>query len=89
MTAPKGYRWTQDNWKLDTAGPWIDDTLKIVVISHEIFLVSPEEGGWVYSDTNWEYSGKNQDRPARLTRRRRWLRQCERIPIDISSSSSW
>ena len=29
MTAPKGYRWTQDNWKLDTAGPWIDDTLGI------------------------------------------------------------
>ncbi|KAI8140449.1 integral peroxisomal membrane peroxin-domain-containing protein [Fennellomyces sp. T-0311] len=72
MTAPKGYRWTQDNWKLDSAGPWIDDVLGIE------FLVTPEEGGWVYTDNNWEYSGK-QERQGRLTRRRRWIRQCERI----------
>ncbi|KAI9258151.1 integral peroxisomal membrane peroxin-domain-containing protein [Phascolomyces articulosus] len=82
MAAPKGYRWTQDNWKLDTAGPWIDDTLGIE------FLVSPEEGGWVYTDNNWEYSGKKQERPARLTRRRRWIRQCERIPNNAVPSSS-
>ena len=29
MAAPKGYRWSQDNWQLDTTGPWIDDVLGI------------------------------------------------------------
>lgn len=29
MAAPKGYRWSQDNWHLDTTGPWIDDVLGI------------------------------------------------------------
>ncbi|CDS05954.1 hypothetical protein LRAMOSA08482 [Lichtheimia ramosa] len=79
MTAPKGYRWSQDNWQLDTTGPWIDDVLGIE------FLVSPEEGGWVYTNNHWEYEGKSngKDRQGRLTRRRRWIRNCIRTTNDM------
>lgn len=27
--APTGYQWTQDDWQLDTTGPWVDDSLGI------------------------------------------------------------
>lgn len=27
LPAPKGYHWIEDNWTLDTTGPWMDDTL--------------------------------------------------------------
>lgn len=29
MPAPKGYRWIQDNWRLDTTGPWVDDSVGV------------------------------------------------------------
>ncbi|KAI7906154.1 Peroxin/Dysferlin domain-containing protein [Cokeromyces recurvatus] len=29
LPAPKGYHWIEDNWTLDTTGPWIDETLEI------------------------------------------------------------
>lgn len=27
LPAPKAYHWIEDNWSLDTTGPWMDDTL--------------------------------------------------------------
>jgi hypothetical protein len=29
LSAPKGFRWAEDNWRLDEKGPWIDDQLGI------------------------------------------------------------
>ncbi|KAI8391591.1 integral peroxisomal membrane peroxin-domain-containing protein [Radiomyces spectabilis] len=29
FAAPEGYQWKEDNWELDTTGPWIDDSLGI------------------------------------------------------------
>jgi len=55
-------------------------------------MVSPENGGWVYTDNNWEnprngnnlinnqQSETSDDKS--VTRRRRWVRKCER---DINS----
>lgn len=34
LPAPKGYHWIQDNWKLDTTGPWMDDTLGLGKIKY-------------------------------------------------------
>lgn len=50
-------------------------------------MVVPEEGGWVYSNHDWISSGKGQkdtNRLGRLTRRRRWVRRCEKIGQKIS-----
>ncbi|KAI8885244.1 hypothetical protein K501DRAFT_246386 [Backusella circina FSU 941] len=78
LSAPKGYRWTEDNWKLDEKGPWIDDHLGIEII------VTPENGGWVYTDDNWKNPRDNSNIKS-TTRRRRWVRQCERILNESSS----
>ncbi|EPB91412.1 hypothetical protein HMPREF1544_01734 [Mucor circinelloides 1006PhL] len=86
LPAPDGYHWIEDNWSLDQNGPWIDEILGIEV------MVSPENGGWVYTDNNWEnprngnnlinnqQSETSDDKS--VTRRRRWVRKCER---DINS----
>ncbi|KAF7723525.1 hypothetical protein EC973_001900 [Apophysomyces ossiformis] len=70
---PKGYRWTEDSWRLDTTGPWVDDILGI------------EEDGWLYTDNNWEElkmgvtegntSPESNTPPKGVTRRRRWPKQ--------------
>ncbi|GAN02229.1 peroxisomal Pex24-like protein [Mucor ambiguus] len=82
LPAPEGYHWVEDNWSLDQSGPWIDEILGIEV------MVSPENGGWVYTDHNWEnprngnnlinnqQSETSDDKS--VTRRRRWVRKCER-----------
>lgn len=55
-------------------------------------MVSPENGGWVYTDNNWENprNGSNLINNQQsttttdttgdksVTRRRRWIRKCER-----------
>ncbi|KAI8971100.1 integral peroxisomal membrane peroxin-domain-containing protein [Pilobolus umbonatus] len=77
--APEGYYWAEDNWRIDTTGPWIDDTLCIEMI------VQPETGGWVYTDNDWKQTdatpsgSKDVTENKRVTRRRRWIRKCERI----------
>ncbi|RCH91616.1 hypothetical protein CU098_002952 [Rhizopus stolonifer] len=67
LPAPEGYQWIQDNWTLDETGPWMDDMLGIVI-------VSPENGGWVYTDNEWKPTKQEH-----VTRRRRWVRKCEKI----------
>ncbi|KAG0174449.1 peroxisome- protein [Apophysomyces sp. BC1015] len=84
LPAPNGYRWIEDNWKLDNTGPWVDDVLGIV----KAYVVTPDEGGWIYTDNNWENptkgnksskTGADRNRnEGRVTRRRRWIRRCER-----------
>lgn len=48
-------------------------------------MVYPENGGWVYTDNNWENPRKSKstlDTPSDgKTRRRRWTRKCE---LDLS-----
>ncbi|KAG2210263.1 hypothetical protein INT47_003248 [Mucor saturninus] len=79
LPAPKGYHWIQDNWTLDTTGPWMDDTLGLEVMVH------PESGGWVYTDTHWSNPRKSEEESEKsVTRRRRWIRQCE---IDMKYST--
>ncbi|KAG1459756.1 hypothetical protein G6F46_006148 [Rhizopus delemar] len=72
--APKGYHWVEDNWRLDGVGPWIDEKLNLEVI------VTLENGGWVYTDNNWENPRNNKHTHSEqyVTRRRRWVRKCER-----------
>ncbi|KAI8646398.1 integral peroxisomal membrane peroxin-domain-containing protein [Parasitella parasitica] len=86
LPAPEGYHWVEDNWSLDKSGPWIDEMLGLEV------MVSPENGGWVYTDNNWENPRNgsnviNNQQPTTatdtvhdksVTRRRRWIRKCER-----------
>ncbi|KAI9487544.1 MAG: integral peroxisomal membrane peroxin-domain-containing protein [Benjaminiella poitrasii] len=88
LSAPKGYHWVEDNWTLDTTGPWVNEALGIEV------AVIPENGGWVYTDNNWENPRNGNaalnDRMTSLTdsdkiteekhvtRRRKWIRKCER-----------
>ncbi|CEI90467.1 hypothetical protein RMCBS344292_04792 [Rhizopus microsporus] len=75
LPAPKGYHWIEDNWKLDETGPWIDEQLGLEV------LVTPDNGGWVYTDNNWKNprtpnSNNNKQSEQSVTRRRRWVRKC-------------
>ncbi|CAM0142138.1 ARS-binding factor 1 [Umbelopsis sp. WA50703] len=71
---PAGYKWVDDDWKLDKTGPWKQNFLGVV---------EPDEGGWVYSNSEWEPLGKKKDSgdgsKRDLTRRRRWVRQCRRL----------
>jgi hypothetical protein len=99
LSAPEGYHWIEDNWTLDETGPWVDDVLglgnNIDVVLFWFYLhgieimVSPENGGWVYTDTNWENPRHSSNKSLLLsdnlatndksvTRRRRWIRKCER-----------
>lgn len=81
LSAPEGYQWIEDNWTLDETGPWMDDVLGLEV------MVSPENGGWVYTDNNWDNPRNSSSNKSLLvsdnhlpsvTRRRRWVRKCEK-----------
>lgn len=44
-------------------------------------LVTPDNGGWVYTDNNWKNprtpnSNNNKQSEQSVTRRRRWVRKC-------------
>ncbi|CAO3639489.1 unnamed protein product [Mucor hiemalis] len=88
LPAPAGYHWIEDNWSLDKNGPWMDDNLGIEA------MVYPENGGWVYTDNNWEnprngnsvsLSETSTLKNKSVTRRRRWIRKCE---LDLSRKYS-
>ncbi|CAO3654567.1 unnamed protein product [Mucor hiemalis] len=59
MPSPMHYTWADDDdWHLDTTGPWVDDALEIVVscaFSNSAIrtLIECDEDGWVYSDHRW------------------------------------
>ncbi|KAI9256897.1 integral peroxisomal membrane peroxin-domain-containing protein [Sporodiniella umbellata] len=63
---PPGCRWSQDDWKIDYSGPWIDDELNIEW--HKPIA----KYGWAYEDHI-----PSMSRPK--TRKRRWIREYERI----------
>lgn len=57
-------------------------------------MVYPENGGWVYTDNNWEnprngnsvsLSETSTLKNKSVTRRRRWIRKCE---LDLSRKYS-
>ncbi|KAI9248459.1 hypothetical protein EDC94DRAFT_349360 [Helicostylum pulchrum] len=87
MPSPTHYVWADDDqWHLDTTGPWADDALEIGI------LIECDENGWVYSDHRWQNArsrpesitgraaaiGQNDGSRA-LTRRRRWCRKANPI----------
>lgn len=84
VEAPKGYEWKETSeWKLDTSGPWMNDSLGI-----EIFVI-PDKDGWIYRNHDWVISRPqvtpvdnfNEEQNSKaLTRSRRWVRECERVP---------
>ncbi|KAI9469842.1 MAG: integral peroxisomal membrane peroxin-domain-containing protein [Benjaminiella poitrasii] len=84
---PKGYEWKDSSeWALDTTGPWIDTYLGIGILF--LIDVKPDEDGWIYSDDGWNIStpqiepvdfGEGDQHKKALTRRRRWVRKCEKI----------
>lgn len=34
FSAPKGYHWVEDNWRLDEMGPWVDEKLDLGKHTH-------------------------------------------------------
>ncbi|KAG2229219.1 hypothetical protein INT48_001887 [Thamnidium elegans] len=93
MPSPTHYVWADDDqWHLDTTGPWADDALEIVFLYFNHTLIECDENGWVYSDHRWQNGrsrpesitgraaaiGQNDGSRA-LTRRRRWYRKANPI----------
>ncbi|KAL0140119.1 integral peroxisomal membrane peroxin-domain-containing protein [Mucor lusitanicus] len=83
IPAPKGYQWKETSeWTLDTTGPWVDTYLEIEI------AVKPDDDGWIYSDDSWRISipqvepvdfDDGEQNSENMTRRRRWVRECEKI----------
>ncbi|KAG9303685.1 hypothetical protein G9A89_018582 [Geosiphon pyriformis] len=78
---PLGYEWVED-WSLDMDNLWEDENG-----AEEI--VDPDEGGWVYTDHQWENTAtKSISGPKLVTRRRKWIRKAKKVNIGSNSNSS-
>ncbi|CAG8532285.1 3091_t:CDS:2 [Ambispora gerdemannii] len=73
----EGYEWAGEDWSVDMNNVWEDE--KGTELS-----VEPDEGGWVYTDNQWENPVLKSISGNKLfTRRRKWIRKARKIGTDI------